>query len=390
MNGIRDRVFAVLPVYNNGSTVADVAARTRAVLPHVLVVDDGSTDRDLEALFRDSGILVLRHRKNLGKGAAILTALEYLKKMPGIDYMITLDADGQHEPEDIPRFFPLMERNDYSLIVGCRDLSGEHVPNASRFGREFANFWMRVETGIRIDDCQSGFRAYPVKYVSRLHCLCRRYNYEAEILARAAWANLELHNLPVHAYYPEPSKRVSHFRPFPDNFRLFCIHFHLVGIRLLPIPKKKLRPPSGFRYSIFRPKELLKALLHENASPLGLAVSAGVGSFLAVLPLPGFHILVILYVTERLHLNKVMALAIQNLYMPPVSPVLCIELGYRLRYGCWLTELTFQSGVRELHLRLFEWFLGSLILAPFWMIVSGIATWAVASFWGRRMVHEAQ
>ncbi len=385
MNDIRDRVFAVLPVYNNGSTIADVAARTHAVLPHVLIVDDGSTDRDLQALFRNTDIPVLRHSRNLGKGAAILTALEYLKKLPGIDYMITLDADGQHEPEDIPLFFPLMERNDYSLIVGCRDLSGEHVPNSSKFGREFANFWMRVETGVRIDDCQSGFRAYPVKYVSRLHCLCRRYNYEAEILARAAWANLELHNLPVRSYYPEPSKRVSHFRPFLDNFRLFCIHFHLVGIRLLPIPKKKLRPSPGFRYSIFRPKELLNALLHENASPLGLAVSAGVGSFLAVLPLPGFHILTILYVTERLHLNKVMALAIQNLYMPPVSPVLCIELGYRLRHGRWLTELTFQSGVQELHLRLFEWFLGSLILAPFWMIVSGIATWAVASLCSRRM-----
>ena len=161
-----------------------------------------------------------------------------------------------------------------------------------------------------------------------------------------------------------------------------------MGIRLLPIPKKKLRPSPGFRYSIFRPKELLNALLHENASPLGLAASAGVGSFLAVLPLPGFHILTILYVTERLHLNKVMALAIQNLYMPPVSPVLCIELGYRLRYGSWLTELTFQSGVRELHLRLFEWFLGSLILAPFWMIVSGVATWAVASLCSRRMRNE--
>ena len=112
MNDIRDRVFAVLPVYNNGSPIADVAARTRAVLPHVLIVDDGSTDRDLQALFRNTDITVLRHSRNLGKGAAILTALEYLKKLPGIDYMITLDADGQHEPEDIPLIFAQMERND--------------------------------------------------------------------------------------------------------------------------------------------------------------------------------------------------------------------------------------------------------------------------------------
>ena len=138
MSGIKERVFAVLPLYNNGSTVKEVAARTRAVLPHVLIVDDGSTDLDLEAAFRGSDVTILRHSRNLGKGAALITALEYLKDKPGIDYMITLDADGQHEPEDIPLFFPLMERNDYSLIVGCRDRSGEHVPRSSRFGREFA------------------------------------------------------------------------------------------------------------------------------------------------------------------------------------------------------------------------------------------------------------
>lgn len=389
MNDIREKVFAVIPVYNNAATVADIVERTRAQLPHVLVVDDGSTDLDLEALCRDTGVTVLRHEKNLGKGAAILTALNRLKEKPEIDYMITLDADGQHYPEDIPLFFPLMERNDYSLIVGCRDFSGEHVPDSSKFGREFANFWMKVETGVRVDDCQSGFRAYPVKYVSRLRCLSRHYNYEAEILARAAWANLELHNIPIRSFYPERSRRISHFRPWLDNFRLSCIHFHLVGLRLLPVPKKKLRPSPGLRYSIFRPKELLKALLNENSTPLGLAASAGTGSFLAVLPLPGFHILTILYVTERLHLNKIMALAIQNLYMPPVSPVLCIELGYYLRYGRWLTELTFQSGVKELHLRLFEWFLGSLLLAPFWMAVSGIATWGIASCLMRRK-HEAE
>ena len=104
MSGIKERVFAVLPLYNNGSTVKEVAARTRAVLPHVLIVDDGSTDLDLEAAFRGSDVTILRHSRNLGKGAALITALEYLKDKPGIDYMITLDADGQHEPEDKSTF----------------------------------------------------------------------------------------------------------------------------------------------------------------------------------------------------------------------------------------------------------------------------------------------
>ena len=308
-----DSVYAVIPVYNNAETVRDIAERTLKILPHVLLVDDGSTDIDLKPFCEERGIESLRHEVNQGKGAALRDALNYLAMKPEVAYMIALDADGQHYPEDIPLFYPLMEENDWTVIVGCRDFSGENIPDSSKFGREFSNFWIRLETGIRVEDSQSGFRAYPVRYLSKLRFLSTHYNFEAEILTRAAWGNLEIRNLPVRVHYPPREKRVSHFKPFRDNFRLSCIHFHLVALRLLPFPKQKLREKKR-EWSIFRPRELLTMLLKENAEPAGLGVSAGVGSFLAVLPLPACHIIVILYVTERLHLNKIMALAIQNLY----------------------------------------------------------------------------
>ena len=383
-----DSVYAVIPVYNNAETVRDIAERTLKILPHVLLVDDGSTDIDLKPFCEERGIEFLRHKVNQGKGAALRDALNYLAMKPEVAYMIALDADGQHYPEDIPLFYPLMEENDWTVIVGCRDFSGENIPDSSKFGREFSNFWIRLETGIRVEDSQSGFRAYPVRYLSKLRFLSTHYNFEAEILTRAAWGNLEIRNLPVRVHYPPREKRVSHFKPFRDNFRLSCIHFHLVALRLLPFPKQKLREKKR-EWSIFRPRELLTMLLKENAEPAGLGVSAGVGSFLAVLPLPACHIIVILYVTERLHLNKIMALAIQNLYMPPLSPFLCIELGYFLRYGHWLTELSFRTCAQELHLRLWEWLLGSLILAPFWGIVSGFAVWFIASLLNRRSHEKA-
>ena len=383
-----DSVYAVIPVYNNAETVRDIAERTLKILPHVLLVDDGSTDIDLKPFCEERGIEFLRHKVNQGKGAALRDALNYLAMKPEVAYMIALDADGQHYPEDIPLFYPLMEENDWTVIVGCRDFSGENIPDSSKFGREFSNFWIRLETGIRVEDSQSGFRAYPVRYLSKLRFLSTHYNFEAEILTRAAWGNLEIRNLPVRVHYPPREKRVSHFKPFRDNFRLSCIHFHLVALRLLPFPKQKLREKKR-EWSIFRPRELLTMLLKENAEPAGLGVSAGVGSFLAVLPLPACHIIVILYVTERLHLNKIMALAIQNLYMPPLSPFLCIELGYFLRYGHWLTELSFRTCAQELHLRLWEWLLGSLILAPFWGIVSGFTVWFIASLLNRRSHEKA-
>ena len=110
-----------------------------------------------------------------------------------------------------------------------------------------------------------------------------------------------------------------------------------------------------------------------------LATSAAVSTFLAVLPLLSCHMLVILYVCVCLRLNKIMALAIQNLYMPPVTPFLCIELGYFMRNGRFLREASMQTIVHELHLRLLDWLLGSLIIAPLFAIIAGAATYLIAS-----------
>ena len=128
--------------------------------------------------------------------------------------------------------------------------------------------------------------------------------------------------------------------------------------------------PSEYGWrELLHPICLLRRLLGENADPAGLAASAAVGTFLAVLPLVGVHMAVIVYVCIRLKLNKVMALVIQNLFMPPVSPFLCIEAGYFLRHGTWWTDFTLQNCLGELHCRIWEWFLGSLLLAPLWAAV---------------------
>ena len=359
-------IWCVIPVCNSKDTVKSIALECRSRLPQVVVVDDGSTDTDIEALFSDTDIIVLRHAENRGKGAAILTGLHYVKDRGG-RFVITLDADGQHYPRDIEKFIPLLQNDDTEIIIGCRRFSGEHVPALSRFGRKFGNFWLHVEAGVSIEDCQSGFRAYPVKYVSQLKLGGSRFDFEAEVLARAAWAGLSLRTIEVDVWYPEPRERVTTFRPFLDNLRLTRMHARLVGRRLFPWPHRRLLPAAGRHVDpkvLLRPTRMLRTLLKENASPGLLGVSAGVGTFLAALPLIGVHTLVIAYVATRLQLNKVMAVSIQNLCMPPFVPMLCIELGYRMRFGEWLTELSSRTLVSEVHYRLFEWLLGSLVVAP--------------------------
>jgi glycosyltransferase involved in cell wall biosynthesis len=375
------QVWVAVPVFNNKKTVADVAARCLTIAKNVVVVDDGSTDADVASLLEGRDIVLLKHAKNLGKGRAILTASRYIEERGG-EYMITIDADGQHDPRDMEKFFPLMRENDASLIIGCRDFNTGNVPASSRFGRKFANFWLKVETGLTVDDCQSGFRAYPVRHLNRLCFKGRRYDFEAEVLAKAAWAGLELRTVPVSVRYPKPEERVSSFKPFLDNLRLSLIHSMLVGRRLLPLPHKKLvENKSKFDFSLLRhPGKVLRKLLQENATPEGLALSAVIGVFLAVLPILFVHTLVILYVSVRLNLNKFMSLNVQHIAMPPFVPAICIEVGYYLRHGRWLTDLSFATVFAQFSARLYEWFLGSLIVAPLLALLIGAIVFGTAVF----------
>jgi len=225
-------IWCVLPVYNNGCTVKSIADECRLYLNNVLVVDDGSTDADIAGMFAETDISVIRHEKNRGKGEAIMTAAKYIAEKGGL-FMITIDADGQHYPKDINKFMPFLSVDDSAIVIGCRNFNAENIPGSSRFGRKFANFWLRVETGVSIGDCQSGFRAYPVKRLLRLKLHGARYDFESEVLARAVWAGLELKTVEVDVWYPEPLKRISAFNPVIDNIRISLMHIRLVGKRIL-------------------------------------------------------------------------------------------------------------------------------------------------------------
>lgn len=368
-------IWCVIPVFNNKDTVYDVAIACRAKMPHVLVVDDGSTDCDISDMFAQEDISVLKHDTNQGKGVAILTALQFVHKQAGT-HIITIDADGQHYPDDIDSFIHAIEKDGESLIVGVRKFEQDTIPHSSRIGRMIANFWMLVETGITMRDCQSGFRAYPVDILLALSLHGAHYDFETEVISRAAWAGLTIHEVEIGVWYPLKEKRVSHFHPFKDNFRISCMHTRLVGRRILPVPHKKLVQKKTKKIDLHilkHPITLLKKLLHENATPLGLATSAGVGIILAVLPLLSVHTIAIIYVTTRLHLNKIMAISIQHICMPPLVPLICIELGYYMRYGHWLTDISIDAVFGHIHLRLFDWFIGSLIVAPILAIlVAGV------------------
>ncbi|MBF0387212.1 MAG: DUF2062 domain-containing protein [Candidatus Omnitrophica bacterium] len=376
-----DAIWGVVPVYNNAATVCEVALDCRKYLSHILVVDDGSTDTNVEDLFVGTDIVVIKHAVNRGKGVALMTALDHISSQGGT-VMLTIDADGQHYPDDIPFF--LENLDETSILVGCRDFTVADVPDSSKFGRKFSNFWFRIETGLAASDTQSGFRAYPVKYLQQLALSARSYDWEVEVLVRSAWAGLLVTSIPIRVFYAPKGKRISHFRPFLDNFRLALLHCRLIGRVLLPMPHKQLIPrdkeATQINIQLFKdPRSFFQGLLAEHATPAGLAAAAFVSIFLAVLPLLSVHMLVILYVVSRLHLNKVMALAIQNICMPPFVPVLCAEVGHYVLYRTWITEVSLNVILWQLKDRIWEWLIGSLIVAPLLAAIVAVVVYFVSS-----------
>ena len=234
------RCCCVIPVFNHAATAPAVIERARAVMRDVLVVDDGSDDADLAKRYESTDVEVIRHPRNLGKGAALLTAIRTLAPR-GYDYMITLDADAQHDPEDVPRFLPLLESGGRTVVAGVRDLSVPNVPRRSKIGRTLSDFVFFLETGKRISDSQSGFRAYPLPYISRIRCASARYEFETELLTRCMWAGLDLAEIPISTHYDPPEKRITHFRPFRDNGRMVLLHIRLIFRRIFPFGIRKFQ-----------------------------------------------------------------------------------------------------------------------------------------------------
>lgn len=378
-------IWCAIPVFNNAGTVRTVACSVREVLPHVVVVDDGSTDADVGALLADVGVTVLRHAVNRGKGCALLTALQHVQAHGG-RFLISLDADGQHHPDDICRMLPALAADPDAIVIGVRRMEGPHVPASSRFGRRFSDFWVRLETGLDVRDSQSGFRAYPVALTRQLPLRSRRFDFEIEVLAQAAWAGLHIRHVNVDVTYAARGERISHFRPFLDNLRLTHRHVLLVLRRLLPWPHRRLVPREARdAWELFRhPVLFVRQFLRERSSPAELGAAAGVGVLLGALPLLALHSVSIVYVTTRLNLNRLMALASQNLCVPPFVPLLCVEIGYFLRHGCWLHEMSRETLWHQAPARIGEWLLGSLLVAPLLALATGLAVFGLAAAVRRR------
>lgn len=362
----------VIPTYNNDRTLGGVIAGVRRYCADIFVVNDGSTDRTAEVLASKEGIRTIAYARNRGKGYALRRGLRAAREA-GFRYALTIDSDGQHYPDDIARFIERIERRPDTLLIGARNLTADNMPARNTFANRFSNFWYLVETGRRLEDTQSGFRLYPLRRLGRLRSLCSRYEFEVEVIVRAAWRGVEVENIPVRVYYAPDGERVSHFRPLRDFTRISLLNSVLVLEALL------FYYPWRFFRALTR--ENIRRFIRRNItrspeSNARLAAAMGWGVLCGILPIWGYQMIFAGVSAHFMRLNKLVAIVFSNISIPPMIPFIL--------YGSyWLggritglpVELTFaEVTLRRMAECLAQYLAGSVALA----VAAGAAVWAVS------------
>lgn len=225
------RPCILIPTYDNPVTITRVVERAHAHLQHVLIVDDGSSAEArarIDALQRAGLAHVHRRGTNGGKGAAVKDGLRAAHAL-GYTHALQVDADGQHELDDIPRFLAAAHEDPASLVLGQPQFDAS-IPAARRYGRQISVFWAAVETfGNRVGDPLCGFRVYPIEQALAADARGDRMDFDPEIAVRMVWRGVSVRKVGTKVrYIPRAEGGISHFQGFWDNARISAMHTRLV------------------------------------------------------------------------------------------------------------------------------------------------------------------
>lgn len=214
------RVAVVIPAYNEVATIAGVVERALCHARDVIVVDDGSGDGTAAAL-GDLPVTLIENGANLGKAASMARGFAVAREL-ALDAVITLDADGQHPPEEIPRLIEVAMSYPGDIVMATRVRGRERMPPSRRFGNRQADFWISWAAGYPIRDTQCGYRLYPLDLLERMAVRDgpgSGFVFESEVLIEAARRGSYARSVPIDAIYG-PSSRRSHYRAAADTSRI--------------------------------------------------------------------------------------------------------------------------------------------------------------------------
>ncbi len=375
-----------MPTYNNHKTLGKVLNGVLEQTQNIIVINDGSTDTTSEILKDFYQINQVHLPKNKGKGNALKIGFEKAIEL-GYEYAISIDSDGQHFPEDIPVFLKALQNEETNnvLYIGARNMEQSDVPGSSSFGNKFSNFWFWFETGTWLKDTQSGYRMYPLKEIEKLNLYTPKFEFEIEVIVKAAWNGTLVKNIPIQISYDD-TERVSHFRKVPDFARISVLNTWFVLVAIFWIKPRDLYRrlrKKGFR------RFLKEDLLHSSDSSRKKAFSIALGVFIGLSPLWGFHTIIVLFLAVLFKLNKIIAFAFSNISLAPFIPFV---LYASLRTGSFITgeELiyTYDSIVTnfEFITHLKTYIIGSLTLSVIAATVFGLLGYLILTLFDRKKI----
>jgi len=352
----------IMPTYNNEKTIGWVIKDVLEYTENLIVVNDGAIDNTPKEIAKfGEKITSIGYAKNVGKGNALKTGFKEALKQ-GFEYAITIDSDGQHYADDIPKFVLALQKNPGALFMGSRNIEHDGMPQKNSFANKFSNFWVKLQTGNDLPDTQTGFRLYPLKAVEKLCLFTSKFEFEVEIQVKLAWQNIKVISVPIKVKY-DPNERVTHFRPLQDFTRISFLNTYLTILTFLWYFHKRqiLKLWNNGIWSTIK-QEAIKP----QESNLRKASSIGFGIFIGIMPLFGFQLLIGVPIAIILKLNKVLVIAFAHISIPPMIPFI-IFTSYKIG-SIFISNPTHFSDLKEInmqtvHVNFVQYFIGGWVFA---------------------------
>jgi uncharacterized protein (DUF2062 family) len=368
------KTLLVIPVSGRSRALRTVVESAMGQGLPLLLVDSEGDDGDL-ALIADLHVERLRLEAGLGKGRALVAGAA-LAKEQGYEAILTVDAEGEYDPADARLLLDAAGTSWPAIVIGTGQ--GSRPPS-----KDYSAFWVRLECGQSLPDTRSGFRLYPVDFLTSRHFFASGLGFRVETLVRGGWAGLPLLSVKVPAgHLPAAGKNLLPHK-FMDNLNIIFLHTFLLTRSLLPWPHRRIVPKTAAEHPwslLAEPLRFFRLLCREHASAIELAAASWVGIFIGALPIIPFGIVTIVYVNHKLHLNKLAGVAASNVCVFPFIPFLCVEVGHFLRFGYFWSEFNRQTMLHEIHYRLWEWLLGALVVGPVIGFAGALLTYILVQY----------
>ncbi len=316
------RVCVIIPTFNNADKLGDIIEGVKEHVESVIVVNDGSMDATEQVICRFPEIYAILFGENRGKGCALQAGM-HMARAQGFTHAISFDSDGGHDPDDIPHLIDAVKKEPQTLWIGNRvktQQKNKRPLPAGLFGKA-GGLWYRFNTGYSVHDIFCGMRAYPLKELKNLKLHGCRYEFEQDVLIRAAWNGTSVKELKINYLNESGTSGAGHFHPINDSAKIAGVYVKAALIRVfLPVMSFEV-PGNNLKQKIVH---VVKQELKSHASPLKASLSLSLGVFMGIFPIHGLQVVTLMGLATVFRLNRPLSFLGVCVSSPPLLPLIIV------------------------------------------------------------------